>query len=287
MKKAPNFKFQVFEAKELISSLSREMKLGLTYLYIWHESSPLDSFAMTLEAFSVDQDGQGEFKVRGNLNSEVKSQLFFYLPLKKGHFFCKILSIDEIDLEYWLIKLDLNLYMLESRNHERLITVPHHQVYIYLKLPVVDENPIASNVISLRSVKAPREELKEYQRKHLGDSELMGFRVVDLSRNGFSFLAARSEHETLTKVFEESLNLTMMFNGTSYFLKMAKIAYTHPYVNSKAKSIPMYKLGVEYEPDDKLSAELKKFLDNKSYDPYECHAFENFILGKNEEFQID
>lgn len=286
MKKAPKLKFQVFQARELVSSLSREMSNGLSRVYLWHESSPLDSFPLALELFSVDQDGQGEFKVRGEIESLDDSKFFCYLPIKKGHFFSKITKISKIEDDLWTIQLDQNLYMLEGRDHERLVTIPHHQVYIYLKIPT-DEQERMSNVISLRVPRAPTGELKEYQRKHLGDSELMGFRVVDLSRNGFSFLAAQTEHEKLESVFRENLNLTLMFNGSSYFLKKAQIAYSHPFVNSKIKSIPMFKLGVEYEPEERLEIELKKYLDNKSYDPYECHAFENFILGKNEDFQIE
>jgi len=182
--------------------------------------------------------------------------------------------------------LELKMFMLESREQERLITVPHHQVYIYLKVPK-DEPHEGGNVIPLRSAKLPKDEMKEFQIKHLGESELIGFRVVDLSKNGFSFLAVESDHEKMNLIFLKDLSLTLMFNGASFFLKMAKIVYSHPYVNPKAKKVPMFKVGVEYSPNEKLHAELEKFLDNQSYDPFECHAFENFILGKNEEFQIE
>jgi hypothetical protein len=287
MMKAPNFKFQVFEAKELIPTLSREMRDILLRLYLWQESTSLESYPFTVESFSLDQGGQGEFKVHGELPVNFQeSTSFCYLPLKKGHFFSKVVDIKKIEKDDWVIVLDLKIFMLESREQERLITVPHHQVYIYLKVPK-DELHQNTNVISMRAAKLPKEEMKEFQIKHLGESELIGFRVVDLSKNGFSFLAVESDHEKMNFIFSKNLSLTLMFNGTSFFLQMAKIIYSHPYVNPKVKKVPMFKVGVEYGPNEKLQAELEKFLDNQRYDPFECHAFENFILGKNEEFQIE
>lgn len=168
-----------------------------------------------------------------------------------------------------IIKLGEEVYKSEKRANERLLTFPHHQVYAYFKI-YSDENN--SNIISLNKFnEAPSgainnfvsERMKSIVSEDEGISELMGFRILDISSNGLSFCANNRETGYFVGLEDESnVEFTLMFEERPYTLECADIVYIVDYVNLRASKIPMKKIGVHFKENEDLKNNLLKFMDD-------------------------
>ncbi|PIK14120.1 hypothetical protein [Halobacteriovorax sp. JY17] len=168
-----------------------------------------------------------------------------------------------------LINLGEDVFKSEKRSNERLLTFPHHQVYAYFKV-FSDEN--SSNIISLnRFNEAPSgaldsfvsERMKSIVNDHDGISELMGFRILDISSNGLSFCANNRETGYFVGLEDDGdVEFTLMFEEKPYSLRCAEIVYIVDYVNARASKIPMKKIGVHFNENEELKNHLLNFMDS-------------------------
>jgi hypothetical protein len=184
--------------------------------------------------------------------------------------------------------LSKSVYKAEKRTSERLLAFPHHQIYVYFKFEL--DKKTESNIISLNKYREENSkifekfsELKAKQElsnidelKDFTGDKLMGFRVLDLSLNGVSFLS----NETEAKFFgdkEKSHDLVVLVNGESFRLDEAKLVYKVDYLNPRANSVSMYKVGFQFDDNKRFKESLTGLI--ASYDNLEelKSEFELFI----------
>ena len=168
-----------------------------------------------------------------------------------------------------IISLGDEVFKSEKRSNERLLTFPHHQVYAYFKV-YSDEN--SSNIISLnRFNEAPSGALDTFVSERMknivsdddGVSELMGFRILDISSNGLSFCANNRETGYFVGLEDEGeVEFTLMFEEKPYSLKCAEIVYIVDYVNTRASKVPMKKIGLHFKENENLKNNLSSFMDS-------------------------
>lgn len=286
MREAPNLKFRAYSVKELSFRISKAMQEKKFLVSFWVEKQPLLSVDLVPYKIELDEKVQLYFSDTVEFQGAESQQKFFYFALDSTHYFGKVVRVDSCDAEKAnLVEIDKELHALEGREQERLLAVPHHQIYAYVKLPTENEAP--NNVIVLNRIREQKDGLRKFQEKHLGQhQELMGFRVVDISAVGLSFIANEEEYAYFEQKGEDKVSLTLMFNGQSFFIKNAQYVYGTSYVNPRARKLPMYKIGLSFEASDELKGLIREHIDCSSRDPFECHVYENYILGRDEVFKI-
>lgn len=193
-------------------------------------------------------------------------------------------AADEYHLE-----LGVDVFRSEKRGKERLLTFPHHQVYAYFEFvgakDLFRETSNKSNIISLEGFRNPLKEIKRevftdpvknFKKSVLDDDDrMMGYRVIDLSSSGIAFLVSAREK----MLFEKPLNtkVTLLYNSTTFDLKSAKIVYLVDSLTGSTKGNPLYKLGMTFEENEKLSELVHRKLESSNVKEGAQQDFEDFI----------
>ena len=242
-----------------------ELALQKGFIKIWNKGDK--TFDCLLESVS---DGEEDLPIKVILslkNIEIEDQwknqtVFMYFTLKKSRFFSKG-HIEEIKQgENLEMKIDKDLYKLDQRKSERLFTFPNHRVFAYIKLNV-EEN---GSVISLNKPKDHLHDFfKNFQKQvlenHFNQSASLkkdflegyiGFRVLDLSNSGLSFLLNQIEADYFRKL-KPGFKMLLNFNGRKESLEGCKLSYLVPYIDPKLGSLSLFKLGLSFKQIDKLT----------------------------------
>lgn len=170
-------------------------------------------------------------------------------------------------------------YRLEKREHERLMVWPHYKVHAYFSLEDRNSNVESINK-SIRDAKKSFNRFMELKSKKInGSGEVTGMRVLDVSRTGLSFLANRSEVEFFS--VGRSHEILLDFNGMKLEGIEATVVYTVDYIDPKAKSVRMYKVGMNFNsPNEMLNRKLEEYL-GKEIEVFdlksECKNFSEFV----------
>lgn len=192
-------------------------------------------------------------------------------------------EISSCDDQEITIELGQEVFKSEKRNNERLLTFPHHQVNAYFK---VYSDSDSSNIISLNRVKNEKEEvLESFATERMKEvlsndavTDLMGFRILDLSSTGLSFFANNRETSYFASFEEgENVQFTLMFESNAFTLNCAEIIYIVDYVNSRASKIPMKKIGIQFNEDEKLQKQIDNFINEKGALREVDKSFESFL----------
>lgn len=277
-------KFQSIEIEEFQKKLRLSLnKPGEVFVYIWNEAKPDE--ARKLELISSTPEGILALK-KSNSNQEklnLETKNYLYLGMNGVHYFTEGMNLlaqdDKLVLD---IKKLSKIYSMEQRDQERLLTIPHHQVYLYLK---TETENTPNNVLALPHFKTDLKKFVEFERqlsKSSTSDELVGFRVLDLTINGLSLIANKEELEIFKAFQKKPTNGTLMFNDSSFYL--TKIEYVHSisYVNPRARLIPMFKVGLSVDMAQELKTKIASFLDFSQATISKCYEFENFILGRSD-----
>lgn len=190
------------------------------------------------------------------------------------------------DEEFVTLKLAPTIFRSEKRGSERLLTFPHHQVYAYFKITEQEEE--LDNVISLADLKSKAKKEKGFDRisetgsiqaaeLEAGENEeVVGFRVLDLANNGISFLANEAQKNFFVeeRIFD---TLLIMFDGVTYNLKNGLLIYNVDYVGGPDSEKQIFKMGIKFDGNDRLSEKLKGALDHSSILQTVRHDFEEFV----------
>jgi hypothetical protein len=279
MKEAPNLKFEALSMRDIKHRISRALSHETMIWSLWAENEPLVSVDLTVLRFEFTEKIEVYYREVNKLEIKPERSLYFYFAIDRTHYFGRLREIHED-----VLVVDETIYALESRSGERLLATPHHQIYVYLRLPGEAQE---SNVIALSRVRDNKDTLKSFQEKNLKISDdLLGFRVIDLSADGLSFVANQEELDYFESLDDAPMSLTLMFNGESFYLKDVTYIYGTPFVNPRARKVAMHKIGLSFNPIDALTDKINSVVNTADRDPYECHVFENFILGRNEVFKI-
>lgn len=197
-------------------------------------------------------------------------------------YFCKGIVTDVVSNSVTL-KLDQDVFKSEKRQNERLLTFPHHQAYAYFK--VSSFNLDKDNVIAFQKNvddKKIYEEFLSDKQKHQsldGDiSELMGFRILDLSATGISFSANNQETQFFASLEDnKGIAFTLMFDGDSYSCGNGNVIYIVDFVNPRASSVPMKKIGIQFNVHPELKNKIQEII-SQSCDSLESEKdFESFL----------
>jgi len=220
----------------------------------------------------------------------VNRQLLLNATVKGVDYFTKgvVLKVENGEFE---IALSENVFKLEKRTSERLLAFPHHQIYAYFKF--AGESVSEDNVLSLNRFKEENKKIYEkFQSlknqkeisaiealKDFNPDELVGFRALDLSLNGVSFLA--NEKEAL--FFDDrkkEIDFVILVDGKPYRLSRARVVYKVDFLNPRAGSVSMFKIGLQFDDNKVFKDNLKGLIED--YDNLEelQREFEEY-LDKN------
>ena len=252
------------------------------FIKIWNKGDKTFDFVLD----SVHEDGEdGPIKVSLSLkNLEFESdwkgeEVFIYFHLKKSRFFSKG-KVEEIkEGESLEVTIEKDLYKLDQRKSKRLLTFPGHRVYAYIKLQVGNDG----GVISLNR---PKDHLhnffKNFQKQVLESQfsnstplekdfleDYIGFRVLDLSNSGLSFLLNQIEADYFKKL-KSNFRMLLNFSGRKENLEECRLSYLVPYVDPKLGNLSLFKLGLHFK-------EIEGLIDNPLEDDEEGgSAIRNF-----------
>jgi hypothetical protein len=211
----------------------------------------------------------------------IGKQAFMSFSFNDIDYFAEGTMIKDESHDKIVLRLAQDIYRTEKRDNERLITFPHHQVYVYFKI-IADTDD--TNVIELHKkedknyldIKTQRREsLKEKLAQKVDDVEnLVGFRALDISKNGVAFLVGHKESIYFTD--EKKMSFYILFDQEIFLIKGAKLVYKVDYLGSQ-ESKQRYKLGLTYNPIDSLSKYVAKVLSVSSTLDVTQRDFEDFI----------
>lgn len=182
------------------------------------------------------------------------------------------------------IKLGPHIFRAEKREKERLLVFPHHQAYAYFRVDHIQDktNVLAFNKHREKNTKAFEKFDEMAKAKIFPDreniNELMGFRVLDVSEDGLSFLVNKKEGYFFEDENEKGrFDFTLLIDGDVFELKQATVVYNIHYVSSSASFGPMYKIAVQFEEQEALRNYLDKLLNDSTETSISQKEFEDFV----------
>lgn len=199
------------------------------------------------------------------------------------------LAVKSKSNDEFVLQMAGEVFRSEKRGKERLLTFPHHQVYAYFEFTgakeLFRETSSKSNIISLEGFRNPLKEIKRevytdpvknFKKSLLDDDDnMMGYRVIDLSSSGIAFLVSAREK----MLFDKPLNtkVVLLYNSTTFQLGGAKIVYIVDSLTGSTKGNPLYKVGMTFDENGKLSDLVHKKLESSNAKEGAQQDFEDFI----------
>ena len=158
---------------------------------------------------------------------------------------------------------------------DRIITFPHRSAYIILQ--IVKESD--DNVVSIakkkfsENIKHQGNVISQITNK-LDDtfSTTKQFRCLDISSVGISIMANRIERDFLERN-STIRNLSLRFENETFVIDSANVIYIVDYVDPRAASIKMFKIGLETKWQDSRPIEFFKKITEE--DAFERTQLEN------------
>lgn len=242
-----------------------EVAIQKGHIKVWEsgEERALDCILDSVVEPEEDQSVKISLKIKHDVDIKglKGKELFIYFAIKKSKFFSKG-RVDGIENENNIkLVLDGELYKLDQRKSKRITTFPSHRVYSYIRI----QEGGGGEVIHLNR---PKDHLhnffKNFQKQVLHSQfnssnplekdfmdDYIGFRVLDLSNDGLSFLLNHIEADYFKKL-KKSFKMILNFNGKEDAIENCSISYLIPYVNSSLGSLSLYKLGLSFKKIDGL-----------------------------------
>lgn len=222
-----------------------------------------------------------EIYIKGNIPQEFTGDtLLLTFEINGMHFFgkCKLVIREGMPAS---LDCSADLYKSERRNNFRLLTYPHHEVYVSINVGV--EKIKKSNILSLNTGQSQTSLFKNFLNimddiEENSVEELEGylrFRVTDISVTGLAFQFGKIESQFFTELNKELGIIFVDFNGDLIKIPNAKVLYVidKAVTNSKAT---LYKGGTQFlDVDVNLDEILSKRI-NETLRSSEAE-FEDFI----------
>jgi hypothetical protein len=228
-----------------------------------------DKYELLLSFFSEGEDQDATL---------VGKRAYISFHFNDVDYFAEGLMIHDQSNDKMVLKLEGSVYRSEKRDNERLITFPHYQVYAYFKIITKSEE----NVLPFKkSDELPnyKEKQKEDLKKKLSEKvksidDLVGFRTLDISRNGIAFVVNTNEEKHFKE--DKKVSFYILFNNEIFLVKGAKLVYKVDYLNSGEEK-NTYKVGLTYNPVPELTKHLSDLLYQSSQTDLGQKEFEDFI----------
>lgn len=209
----------------------------------------------------------------------LESSVLYSFELSGLSFFGRAKIIQRLDNQYWL-ECNEELFKSERRKNFRLLTYPHHKVYINFKIG--KEKIKSSNVLSIKGGAGGQTalfnnflELLEQKEPTFDAGEYLRFRVIDISVTGLAFQFGKIEaefFEDLEFIFKNSI---LEFNDEVLTIPELKVLYVQDGFALDQKT-SITKAGSAFvNMDTNLDEELS-FLINKTLRSVESE-FEGFL----------
>lgn len=218
-------------------------------------------------------------------DSWISKDLYVQFSINTVEYFAKG-KVKEIlsDGEFW-VELNPHVFKVEKRVAKRLYTYPSYQVYAYFK---VSSEGSAENIVFLdRHIEKNHQAFKKFKElteKEIldiqdstevdSDNEVIGFRVLDLSSTGVSFLANKKESEYFTD--GQSYEVTILIDGNVYHVSNARLVYNVDFVNPRAGGVSMFKVGLTFDKSRELEIIVRDMLESEDNDTQVLKEFEDF-----------
>ncbi len=177
-----------------------------------------------------------------------------------------------------------HLYKYEKRSADRIITFPHRKIYLNIK----NNNPSNDNInniipISKKKIGTNINNHNDIITKIINSNDNLfpankQFRCLDISKAGISIMANRIETQFIEK-HNTNLEYSLSFENSLFEIEKGKIAYIIDYVDPRAKSIKMFKIGIEVQMiNEELNNHLDKILNEDIFETTQIEDdFNNFI----------
>lgn len=192
-----------------------------------------------------------EIYVQGNIPEEFeKETLLLTFELNGMHFFgkCTLIMREGFPLS---LSCTHELFKSERRNNFRLLTYPHHEVYVSIN---VGKSEIEkSNVLSMSTGQSQTSLFKNFlnimddiEEKDVEELEgYLRFRVIDISVTGLAFQLGKIESQFFSELNKDLGVIYLDFNGELIRIPNARVLYIidKPVSNSKVK---LFKAGTQF-----------------------------------------
>lgn len=263
--------FVVLDKTEFSLKLKRLCQ-GQNFFYAWKRGEKPQAFIPV----KVEDKGSGNilfyFSAKTQFDFPLGQELLFHFMQNSVQYFsCGIFKKINDDLS---LEITGEVFKREKRKNERLLAFPHHQVFAYFSLG--KETP-AENVISLdKSFDKKKDIFEKFLKRdsiHLGMS---GFRILDISQNGFSFTASKNERNYFSE--GKSYQVQLQFNGQIFSELEVRVIHAVDYIDPRYSHISMFKLGCEViKNDEMLIDKISRLLGEESKKVEVSSEFENFF----------
>lgn len=247
--------FQELNQKEKISKLSNLVS-NKDEITIWEKGDKEREKHVPLD-FSRDRV---EIIIQSNSSAKKNKEVLFSFKLNGLNFFGKG-KIKHLNGKQYVLVVEDKLFKSERRSTFRLLTYPHHQVYIAIHIP--EEEVSKSNVLSLNSKMSQTNLFKNFL-QIINDDEksqyregYFPFRVIDISVTGVAFQIGEFEASFFPegRVVEE---VFIDFNGEEVAIPKVEVVYNvsvlHSNTQQRTNKIGLRFLDIDTNLDLKLGA---------------------------------
>lgn len=271
----PSVYFNKLNDQEKTSKLNMLANLPKAELIVWEKGSAMKHklkvggpLSKKLELIIIDHFPKSLFSKNLLINFNLSGLKFFGTGI-----------IDERENSS-IIKLIGELYKSERRSNFRLLTHPHHEVYIYIKAQ--NENDSSqSNILHLHTKTTETGLFKNFLTLIDGgesvekNDEYLKFKVLDLSVTGLALQVGELEKKYLPEMNVDFGMSYLEFNDQKFQLPGAEILYINLIKSDKGVS-SVYKAGIKFlNVDTNLDEQLSSLL-NKTLRGVE-KEFEDFL----------
>jgi hypothetical protein len=267
--------FKPLNDTERLSKFTQLANLASATITVW-EKGKKDKHILSISKFSRVKS---ELKVIGKYPANlVGTTLLLTFEINGLHFFgkCKLHAKSET-----LIIMDckFDLFKSERRLNFRLLTYPHHEVY--MAIDVGAKKLESSNVVGINIGMSQTTLFKNFlniigdKEKQIDPDGYLRFRVMDISVTGLALQFGQIESEFFDGVEQCFENSFIDFNGHLISIPKSKFLYMNE-TRAADKKTKLMKAGVQFlEVDTNLDEELANII-NQTLRSMESE-FEDFI----------
>lgn len=266
-----NTYFRELGLREKKSKLARLVDQNGTVM-VWKKG---DNKRELYERLSMAPDSL-EIQLSGAKTKYDKQDVLYTFELKGVHYFGKG-KISKASNYGCFLDCQNTLYKRERRENFRLLTYPHHKIFVHINMNYFGEE---SNIIDINTQMSQTGLFKSFVKLINDDDETplreghVCCRVVDISVKGLGVHVSEIEKNYLEENPELG-KLFIDFKGEEIEIEEAKVIYSIP-IAAQDPNVELFKVGIKFlNVDDYMEKELgKKITDTLS--EY-TSDFEDFI----------
>lgn len=256
MVESSNSSFMKLSFLEGQKKLSKYLNVGLD-VRLWKKGHSSKLF--TISSIYFDDCNSTYFQLKNFKIMDIaifaNSDLFMHFVLNSVSYLVKVV-IEKKDGKRVLLKSTSELYRNEKRVNERLLSYPLYKFYVYLNITNNRSNILSMNRITSKKCGPLHQFLQDFSKEN--NNKGTGFRIIDISKTGFSFMANENE-KSIFETGTDLVNLTLEVKDKEYSIKKANVAYCIDYVDKRFAGVSMYKVGIKLHM---LCRELNEVIDS-------------------------